>query len=107
MANEDWRLSMSKLIPDGRFRHMYGVGGYMYNNAERYGLIPDEAFFIGMCHDIGYIKEKNVDMRSMEQNYYIVSGYRRSLQILLDIMAQLLESIKKHLYVLIQKFLMH
>lgn len=50
---------MNKIIPENRIKHMHGVAEYMYQNAEKYGLNPDEMYFLGLNHDIGYINGKS------------------------------------------------
>lgn len=49
---------MNKIIPDSRICHMHGVAEYMYHHAEKYGLIPDEMYVLGLFHDIGYVRGK-------------------------------------------------
>ena len=41
-----------------RMMHSYGVAMYMYDHALDFGLEPDEMFFLGLNHDIGYVEEK-------------------------------------------------
>lgn len=45
-------------INNERIAHMHGVAEYMYKNAPKYGLIPEEMYFLGLNHDIGYINNK-------------------------------------------------
>ncbi len=45
-------------IGDNKLNHLRGVAEYMYQNAERFGLEPEEAFVLGMLHDIGYINDR-------------------------------------------------
>ena len=38
-----------------KMAHCIGVAEYMRENAEKYGLNPDEMYTIGLLHDIGYL----------------------------------------------------
>ena len=49
---------MGSKIPDNRIAHMHGVAEYMYAHADKYNLIPEEMYFLGLNHDIGYINGK-------------------------------------------------
>lgn len=49
----------NKIISDSRIKHMHGVAEYMYKNAKKYNLVPEEMYFLGLNHDIGYINGKN------------------------------------------------
>lgn len=44
-------------IHTNKLNHMRGVAEYMYQNAEKYGLDPEQAYTVGLLHDIGYINE--------------------------------------------------
>ena len=50
-----------KQISDDRIKHMHGVAEYMYKNALKYNLNPDDMYLLGLLHDIRYIhgKEKH------------------------------------------------
>lgn len=54
---KDERQSNDKVYPIDRNRtaHMVGVAEYMYYNAGKYNLDPDEMYVVGLLHDIGYI----------------------------------------------------
>ena len=43
------------ILSDNKIAHCKAVAEYMYNNAVHYGVSPDEAYFIGLNHDIGYL----------------------------------------------------
>ena len=45
-------------IPIDRILHSHGVAEYMYSNAGRYELNPDEMYVLGLLHDIGYVSDK-------------------------------------------------
>ena len=58
---------MKRVIPEDRERHMAGVAEYMYNHAEKYDLIPEKMYVLGMLHDVGYIFGKpNHEVRGAE-----------------------------------------
>ena len=40
---------------DRKLLHMHGVGRYMFDHAEDYGLEPDKMYVLGLLHDIGYL----------------------------------------------------
>lgn len=42
-------------IGHNKYEHMKAVAEYMYRKAEEYGLNPEEAYTVGLLHDIGYI----------------------------------------------------
>lgn len=50
---------MSKVITEGRIHHMHGVAEFMYNHAQEHKLMPDQMYFLGLIHDIGYINGKS------------------------------------------------
>ncbi len=43
-------------INENRKSHMFGVAEFMYREAPKYGLDPDEMYVLGLLHDIGYIR---------------------------------------------------
>lgn len=45
-------------ISEDRIKHMHGVAEYMYRNANKYGLNPEEMYILGLLHDIGYLRGK-------------------------------------------------
>ncbi len=42
-------------LPGNKQRHIVAVAEYMYRNAEKYGLIPEEMYVLGLLHDVGYL----------------------------------------------------
>ncbi len=42
-------------IPEDRLNHMIGVAEYMFDRAHDYGVPRDEAYVVGLMHDIGYL----------------------------------------------------
>ena len=44
-------------IRDNKMNHMRGVAEYMYQNAGKYGVDNEEAYVVGLLHDIGYIND--------------------------------------------------
>lgn len=45
-------------ISEDRIKHMHGVAEYMYKNASKYNLNPEEMYILGLLHDIGYLDGK-------------------------------------------------
>lgn len=37
---------------------MHSVAEYMYRNAKKYDLNPEEMYILGLIHDIGYLKDR-------------------------------------------------
>ena len=48
-------MKVSKEINRNKKMHMFGVAEFMYNEALKYGLKPDEMYVLGLLHDVGYI----------------------------------------------------
>ncbi len=46
-------------LSEERVKHSFGVAKYMSEHAKEYGVAPDEAFVVGLLHDIGYIYVEN------------------------------------------------
>ncbi len=47
--------NINEKINENKQRHMFKVAEFMYNEAPKYGLIPEEMYVLGLLHDIGYI----------------------------------------------------
>ncbi len=70
-------MSENVLIKDSKKMHCFGVAEFMYREAPKYGLDPNEMYTLGLLHDIGYIyegwhehEEKGAElMRSMGYKY--------------------------------------
>lgn len=45
------KLSQDKIM------HSYAVAEYMYDNAPRYNLDPEDMYLLGLVHDIGYLND--------------------------------------------------
>lgn len=64
MAEENVNKEPTGSIPrisDERIAHMHGVAEYMYRHAsdDFYRLDKDQAYMVGLLHDIGYIEGKS------------------------------------------------
>ena len=43
------------LISKEKMKHMHAVAEYMYDNAESYGLKPEDMYVLGLLHDVGCV----------------------------------------------------
>lgn len=42
-------------LPGNKQKHIVAVAEYMYRNAKKFGLDPEEMYTLGLLHDIGYL----------------------------------------------------
>ena len=52
-------------INNNKKMHMFGVAEFMYTEAPKYGLNPEEMYVLGLLHDVGYIFD---DWHNHEEN---------------------------------------
>lgn len=52
-------------INNNKKMHMFGVAEFMYVEAPKYGLNPEEMYVLGLLHDVGYIFD---DWHNHEKN---------------------------------------
>ena len=48
-------MDFNEKINENKKKHMFGVVQFMYEQAPKYNLNPEEMYTLGLLHDIGYI----------------------------------------------------
>lgn len=65
------------IMSEKRIKHMHGVAEYMYRNANKYGLNPEEMYILGLLHDIGYVQGR-LDHEVIGARLLEKEGYKHS-----------------------------
>ena len=47
-------MDFNEKINENKKKHMFGVVQFMYEQAPKYNLNPEEMYTLGLLHDIGY-----------------------------------------------------